>query len=56
MSELILYSSGDGQARLQANIFVGGELSPQATVKESLIVAADGKTQPAPNTPRGQKP
>ena len=86
MSELILYSSEDGQTRLQLrvegesvwlsqlelaelfqttkqnvslhakNIFEDGELSPLATVKESLTVAADGKTQPVPKKPRGQKP
>ncbi len=38
------------------NIFEDGELSPQATVKDSLTVAADGKTQPVPKKPRGQKP
>ncbi|MEH6387159.1 MAG: hypothetical protein V7772_04695 [Pseudomonas profundi] len=38
------------------NIFKDGELNPVATVKESLTVAADGKTRPAPKNPRGKNP
>ncbi|MCB4796690.1 hypothetical protein LGR51_19510 [Pseudomonas sp. NP21570] len=86
MSELILYSSDDGQTLLHLRavgesvwlsqlelaelfqttkqnvslhaekIFEDGELSPVATVKGSLTVAADGKTQPAPKKPRGENP
>jgi hypothetical protein len=75
MSDLILYSSDDGQTRLQLrvegktiwltqleiadlfqttkhnvsihtkNIFLEGELTPEATVKESLTVQTEGKRE-----------
>jgi hypothetical protein len=75
MSDLILYSSDDGQTRLQLrvegktiwctqlelaelfqttkhnisihtkNIFQEGELTPEATVKESLTVQTEGKRE-----------